>query len=164
MFRVGVNVFCLQSLFFSHRHFLFRFPNTGCQNGCDSLLQDGDTVTFINIHDLTRNFVLHCACPFQQEPGLRSYYDECRAGRVPGGGVKYQKTVGKLSLRASRDVIARDGPDLVRMRFMMRASLCLYISTYLKQRGRLPLAPLHVVMDLAIRDGCWGRVHNNLQP
>ena len=52
------------------------------------LLQDGDTVTFINIHDLTRNFVLHCACPFQQDKELRSF-DWWRAGRVKGS--KYQK-------------------------------------------------------------------------
>ena len=65
-------------------------PNTGCYNGCDSLLEDRDTVTVINVHDATQNFVLHCACPFQQERDF---------GPLIGGGwagSKSQKTMGKL--------------------------------------------------------------------
>ena len=68
---------------------------------CDSLLQDSDAVTVINIHNLTRNFVLYCACPPNKKSdfghligGGRSF-DWWRAGRLKGS--KYLKIVGKLS-------------------------------------------------------------------
>ena len=60
------------------------------------------TVTFINIHNLTRNFVLHYTFPFQQ--GLRSF-DWWRVGRVKRS--KYQKNWGQV-VRACWDVVGRD--------------------------------------------------------
>ena len=134
--------FCLPSLLFSHCHFV-RMAVICC-------FKTLDTVTLINSHDLTQNFVIHCACSFQQEKGLRSF-DWWKVG-MQGQGVKISENWVSCQGLSSYYIV-RDGPNLVRMQPEGQMNLYILLFWPLVLSISLPLLWIHQLSNSCL-GGC----------